>query len=326
MKHRILYCSLLYDYGEPQRGFSYEYYNIENGLKECSEAGMFDLEIFHIDKMRIDLGKQEADLVLMHIINDFEPNILFHTSFNDALDIDHNTLKWAKNKDIITMEWCPDTSWRFLNYLLPRKDLYTYFITTHAMTVPWFKEHNMKVIKSQWAGSSVYKKWDQKQYQYDISFVGQKHGIRPQIIDALTQHNISVHLFGNYWDGYLNNHGFISFDKMIEVFNTSKINLNLSNPFQVGTIPQLKGRVWEINQCGGFQITTPADDIESYFVPDKEIVIVDNMLDMVNKIRYYLEHNEEREQIAEAGYQRMLKEHQWKYRFIDILKEINHDS
>jgi len=40
------------------------------------------------------------------------------------------------------------------------------------------------------------------------------------------------------------------------------------------------------------------------------------------KIRYYLEHDEEREKIAMAGYQRTLGEHTYEKRFEQIFKTI----
>ena len=321
-RQRILYVSLKYDYAEPQRGPSYEALNLEHGMCECASEGMFDLSIFHIDDMRITLGQEEADIALTNRINEFNPTIIFHTSFDDNWDINPGTLLWTQKKGIKNILYNQDASWRFNDFILPRKDRYTYFITTHNMTVPWFHENNMKVIKSQWGGSSLYTKQAEKQYQYDVSFVGQRHGIRPQMINALNQAGIKVHLFGQYWKGHPDDHGFVPFDEMIDVFNNSKINLNFSNPFHIGTTPQIKGRHFEIPQCGGFHITTPADDLESYFVSNREVIIVDNMLDMVNKIRYYLENDSEREAIATAGYNRMLEEHTWKKRFINILKEI----
>jgi len=36
---------------------------------------------------------------------------------------------------------------------------------------------------------------------------------------------------------------------------------------------------------------------------------------MVQKVRYYLDHDEEREHIARAGRERALRDHTWKQRF-----------
>ena len=43
---------------------------------------------------------------------------------------------------------------------------------------------------------------------------------------------------------------------------------------------------------------------------------------MIDKIKYYLEHNEEREAIARAGYERTLREHTYEKRFNEIFKTI----
>ena len=43
---------------------------------------------------------------------------------------------------------------------------------------------------------------------------------------------------------------------------------------------------------------------------------------MIDKIKYYLEHNEERESIAQAGYERTIREHTYEKRFNNIFKRI----
>jgi spore maturation protein CgeB len=257
---------------------------------------------------------------------------VFHVAFNESLDFPESAAKMALKKDIPVIQWDCDASWRFGTWILPRKERVSHFITTHAQTVPWYQKHGMNAIKSQWGGSPLYKNTAVPP-EYDVTFIGQKHGqyngpqgtrfVRAEIVDALMSADIKVDLFGNYWDGYSNWHGYITdFHKMLRVFNSSKICLNLSNPWHVGTMPQIKGRHFEIPQTGGFQLCTPADDLENYFEPDKEIVIVNSIEDMVEKIHYYLEHNDERQAIAQAGNDRMLKDHQWEHRFEQIFKEV----
>jgi spore maturation protein CgeB len=187
----------------------------------------------------------------------------------------------------------------------------------------------MNVIKSQWAGSPFYHPRGSNKV-YDVSFVGQKHGQMPngrfyraEIIDAIMSAGIKIDLFGNYWDGYENWHGYLKdFHAMIQAFDQSKICLNLSNPWHHGTMPQIKGRHFEISQNGGFQVCTPADDLDSYFIDGEEIVIAHSTDELIDKLRYFLEYDEEREIIAHAGRERMLKEHQWYHRFEHIFKEV----
>jgi spore maturation protein CgeB len=85
---------------------------------------------------------------------------------------------------------------------------------------------------------------------------------------------------------------------------------------------QIKGRVFEVTGCKSFLLTEPAEDLENYFEIGKEIEVYHSIPEMVEKIRYYLEHEKEREKIAEAGYKRVMREHTWKHRFDEIFKKV----
>lgn len=319
---RILYCGLLYNYGKLDEGFSYEHMNIEAGLIDYCKQKNIELDLYYPDATS-DL----IDNYISSLLNG-DYNAIFHVAFNETLDLPEQIAKLALTRGIPVIQWDCDSSWRFQHWILSRKDRVSHFVTTHAKTIPWYEQYGMKVIKSQWAGSPLYKP-NRDLYKYDVSFVGQKHGqmsngkfVRSDIIEALEKADIKVDLFGNYWDGFINWHGYkTDFDDIINVFNTSRINLNLSNPWHHGTMPQIKGRHFEIPQVCGMQISTPADDLESYFIPDKEIIIVNSIQDLIEKIKYYLDRSDERESIARAGHNRMLKEHQWSHRFEDIFKE-----
>lgn len=322
---KILYCGLLYNYGKPEEGFSYEHMNIEAGLKEYSQQKNIEVDYWYPDAPKgFDNHESPYWQDNMH-----HWDAVFHVAFNESLDLPEIAAKFALKQSIPVIQWDCDSSWRFNNWILPRKDRVSHFVTTHSKTTPWYEQHGMKVIKSQWAGSPLYKQ-NRDLYKYDVSFVGQRHGqmpngkfVRSDIIEALENANITVDLFGNYWDGFKNWHGYkTDFNDIIDVFNTSRINLNLSNPWHHGTMPQIKGRHFEIPQVQGFQISTPADDLESYFVSDKEIVIAHSIEDLIDKTKYYLEHSNERESIASMGHTRMLKEHQWSHRFENIFKEV----
>lgn len=318
---KILYCGLLYNYGKMHEGFSYEHVNIEAGLQE-KYGGYF----YYPDCVNPGDMSYEATL---DIINTHNIDAIFHVAFNESLDLPESFAKLALKKDIPVIQWDCDASWRFNNWILPRKHRVSHFVTTHSHTMQWYKDHGMKVIKSQWAGSPFYKP-NRALYKYDCSFIGQKHGqmpdgkfLRSEVVNAMTNAGITVDLFGNYWDGHENWHGYLArFEDVVGVFNTTRINLNLSNPWHYGTMPQIKGRHFEIPQVGGFQLTTPADDLGSYFEPNKEIVIVNDVDELISKTKYYLEHSLEREKIAHAGRERMLKDHQWSHRFDAIFKEV----
>jgi len=320
---RVLYVGLLYNYGKSDEGFSYEHFNLEAGFKDCVERGLFQADFLYPDNCE-DINASAMELVL-----EGNYDAIFHVAFNESLDFPAAAAKMAMRRDIPVIQWDCDSSWRFQQWIAPRKDRVTHFVTTHSKTMPWYQSGGMNVIRSQWAGSPYYHPRDHEKI-YDVTFVGQKHGRRPdgrflraEAIDAIMDAGIQIDLFGNYWDGYDNWHGYLTnFHDMIDVFDQSRICLNLSNPWHFGTMPQIKGRHFEIPQVGNMQICTPADDLDSYFVDGKELVVARNDGDLIDKLRYYLENTEEREAIAQAGRARMLKEHQWHHRLEDIFKEV----
>lgn len=82
------------------------------------------------------------------------------------------------------------------------------------------------------------------------------------------------------------------------VFAESKINLNITLRSIHSGIPL---RVLDIMACGGFVLTNWQPEIEEYFAEDEEIVTFRSMEECLNKITYYLSHDEERIRIAAAG-------------------------
>jgi spore maturation protein CgeB len=80
------------------------------------------------------------------------------------------------------------------------------------------------VIKSQWACNHYSYRKHPLPLKYDVTFVGQPHGNRRQLIERLRKGGIDVRVWGTGWET-----GRLSQEEMIHVFNQSRINLNLSN-------------------------------------------------------------------------------------------------
>ncbi len=102
------------------------------------------------------------------------------------------------------------------------------------------------------------------------------------------------------WRGYAN-----YYNRMPDIFAHSKINLNISLKSIRTGIPL---RVLDIMGCGGFVLTNYQEELMDYFVPGEECVIYDNIGDLYEKAAYYLSHETERRQIAEAGFERIRRD------------------
>jgi len=81
---------------------------------------------------------------------------------------------------------------------------------------------------------------------------------------------------------------------------------------------QIKGRNFEVPGCGGFLLTGRADNLDEYYEIGKEVVCFHDVDDMIEKVRYYLKHEDERSTIAQAGYERTLRDHTYEHRFHEI--------
>lgn len=162
--------------------------------------------------------------------------------------------------------------------------------------------------------------WDISKYRVldieksiDVSAVGRMDkDNRKELLEYLSKNGISVELYG---DG--TERGFIGFDEMIRVFNCSKININTTGITTilltelepaVHKIRQNKGRIGEIALTKSFCLSEYAPGIEKIFELGKEIEVFHDKEELLQKAKYYLAHEDEREEIAKKGYERALKE------------------
>lgn len=81
---------------------------------------------------------------------------------------------------------------------------------------------------------------------------------------------------------------------------------------------QIKGRNFDVPGCGGFLMTGNAENLSDYLADGREQAIFETGKDLVERVRYYLDHEEERATIANAGYARTMAEHTYLHRMRDI--------
>ena len=104
------------------------------------------------------------------------------------------------------------------------------------------------------------------------------------------------------------------------IFHNSKINLNFTLRSIRSGIPL---RCMEIMASGGFLLTNFQADLLQHFTPDEDFVYFESENDLLNKIDYYLSHENERKQIAESGHKKISKNHNHKTIFEKIFTIID---
>lgn len=107
--------------------------------------------------------------------------------------------------------------------------------------------------------------------------------------------------------------------EMPKVFHMSKINLNFTIPNIKSGIPL---RIWDVLGAGGFLLTNYQAEIPLYFKENEDLVCFDGIDDMVKKTDYYLKHEDERRRIAQNGYEKVKKTHNYVNRIRTILEQV----
>ncbi len=111
--------------------------------------------------------------------------------------------------------------------------------------------------------------------------------------------------------------------EMPVIFWESKINLNISlRSIQAG-VPL---RVYDILGAGGFVITNyQADLIGNGFVAGEDLIVYESKKDLISKVEYFLNHEEERTEIAENGKRKVAMMHDFGSRVKEILEIMEKD-
>jgi spore maturation protein CgeB len=312
-----------YDYGIEERGFSFEYLNTY--LPAVDVFGKDNVLLFDFMTGFKKNGKRKMNDDLFEMIKSEKPDLTIFCLFK--FEIEEVTVSKIKSFTR-TLSYFYDDPWRqpFFRHWI---EYFDYFSTPDFYM---FKQYELEgLTRARYSpfgfNSSIYIKKDLPQ-KYEVSFIGGYSAYRRWVFHLLEKEGIKVNIFGRGWEG---EKSWVTQEEMVDIFNQSKINLNLSNaslfdikfltyslssPFAVKNIlrtkknkEQIKGRHYEINGCGGFQL--------SYFVPglnliyeiDKEIAAFENVHNLPDIIRFFLKSDEQRSKIAAQGYQRSIKEH-----------------
>lgn len=94
--------------------------------------------------------------------------------------------------------------------------------------------------------------------------------------------------------------------EMPKVFACSKINLNPSLRIIQTGIPQ---RAFDIMGAGGFLLSNYQEELAEYYVSEEDMVIYESIEDAIEKISFYLEHEDTRQKIARSGREKTLEFH-----------------
>lgn len=179
------------------------------------------------------------------------------------------------------------------------KDICKYFdlslTTSKSALIKYAVEGGKSRYKPYAANPKIYKKLGLEK-KYDVAFVGAHYGTRPYYVEYLRANGVEVYTKGQGWD-----EGEATPEEMIEIFNQAKIVLGFAGVGINDDIFILKGRDFEVPLSGSLYMTQRHDELTEYFSLGKDIETYGSKEELLDKVQYYLKHENEREVIAEQG-------------------------
>jgi len=267
-----------------------------------------------------EIGPRGVNQEVIDLVKKEKPDYVIWTT--SRYEFQESTFDTIRKQGATVIGFFYDDEYRFEDYSKWWAPHFDYCVTNTIEAVPKYRELGAKSILAIpiVGGIATKRDWSKLNEKHNISFVGDMKPGRKREINKLKEKNIPVYLIGGKRGG-----GYISFKDMLDVFWTSKINLNFSRNGYNEEKLQMKGRIFEVLMAGGFLLTEYVPGIENYFELDKEIVCFKNSEEMIDKINYYLNHNEERRAIAKAGWQRAIANYTSFHTLSKLFEEIEED-
>lgn len=322
-------------------GYETEVFDFRQSQYLKSPAGSFTKKIIkkffpksiHQIPLVNSLENEKMNKLLLRITEEYRPDILFVLMGDGILP---KTLERIRQLGIITANWFHDS------VLAPnRKDFvqqispcYDYFFMIDSEDILKHIKIGSKCVKTipLCCIPEIHKnvnlsEEERKNYGNEISFVGTVKFKRAEVLSSLKEFDLGI---WGYWlekeaelkEYYRRQRVFG--EEAVKIYNASKINLDIHLSY--GTFDKkfnVTPRVFEIPASGGFLLADENPCLGELYEIGKEVVCYNDEADLKEKIRYYLEHSEERKLIAQKGRQRAYRDHTYEKRLLEIFSIIN---
>lgn len=338
-----------YDYGKKELGNSFEYDTFYKQLLELGHS--IDIFDFHTEFKRG--GSKLLTAQLVKKIKNKKYDLIFTVPFTDELDTSVLQKLKKEHSGAVSLAWMCDDKWRWEQFSSRFIGQFDYIVTTDPDAIEkYVTAGEPNAILSQWAHNpSVYKQ-DHLEKKYEVSFIGGYSPWRGYVARNLQHAGIKLVCFGAGWKN-----GRVEVSKIVEIYNQSKIVLNISNSTQFSlpymfdiqplrfdeslkkTIAQtfpgltdfliskkraedIKARFFEVTGSGSFLLSYDVDHLDRYLKPGRDLVTYSSLTDLKIKINFFLQQSQKREKIARSGYVHTHFNHTYEERFMRIFSQI----
>jgi glycosyltransferase involved in cell wall biosynthesis len=147
------------------------------------------------------------------------------------------------------------------------------------------------------------------EYRCEVLVMGAVHADRIEPVRALVEH-FDTHVYGEGWEEHgIPSRGFLFGEQALSALNSACMVVIFSRT--LSGLPAVKVGVLDFLAAGALVVTDASPDLPRYLTPGKEIVVFEDTADMLEKIRYYLDHPDQAQAIRTAGRQKVIRQFTW---------------
>lgn len=272
-----------------------------NLWKSLKSTGLANVELFHFDNYYLQF-KKLGDKALINKIGKFHPDMICLIIYKMP-GSDFNVPRWETLSKIKNFFKIPVLAiWG--DPVIPEQIKISQALLPYT-TINGVTESSAAVKRLNNPEKYIYV-WvpkdpeffndPKKQRDIDISYLGSSKNDRLLYINYLIESNVSIFHGGGEREKRF------STQEYANILQRSKMTLSFSRSNYSHVI---NARPFEAMNCGAMVLEEENFETPKLFIPFVDYVPYTNKKDLLEKIRYYLDHNEEREIIAENGYKKV---------------------
>nr|CAJ71380.1 hypothetical protein kustc0635 [Candidatus Kuenenia stuttgartiensis] len=317
---RLGYDTIIFDY---QKYLSFHQFSINRIVNKLC----YVLDQFYFKKRCTEINTK-----FIQQVEDFLPDLIIVMK---GLHVLPESLEKIKKLGISVVNWHVDDFFNPLYTMPYSKEAFTLYDIHFSPRPHLFEEYRRLGAKNvEYLGvcvdpnafypvSSV-----SGNFQCDVSFVGSWSKNRENLLKKL--HLFNVQIYGSGWHravvsfrGIPNIHLMnksVHLEDFSRVIKRSKICLNI---LTIENRDQTNLRNFEIPACKGFQLCNRTPQLLKIFKEGEEIALYENEQELIDKIRYYLDHEEARIKVAENGFKAVINgDHTYKSRCKQLISAV----
>lgn len=229
------------------------------------------------------------------------------------------------------LNWCPDDPFRYLSdAIYPCYEVFC--VANPTCLEPLRRRGARQVLELPFAcDPTVHRRLEldeaeRHRWHSDVCFVGSYHPRREAFLNALTAWDLAI--WGPGWEQLSTRSplrpslrgGAIRVAEWVKAYNAASLVLNISHPQERDV--SLPMRIFEALACGAPLLTTWSTLAAQLFRVGVELETFRTPEELCHKVRYYLDHPDERRQMAERGQAAVYAEHTYVHRMQKLLPVI----